>query len=436
MERAGWVRRLKLPPLGKYRGEIRRYLLLLLLPVLVLALLYLNVNQVVKQQAEEYAELTVDHFYVQSSSMLHEMQLVSGAILRDSSVNRILNAQEANALNSLDICDIIRDGLDESPYVQHAYLICGRSGNIYSDQGLFGSSTLPVLLGKIGSSPSELDAAGSDADFHILNRDALAPYCIFHIQNEDGTPAGSLIVTLQMSEFLRIFHSLDVELCALFNQDVYISSYISNISIEGFDWRSEANVSALVGKAVTCKYIEGDGYTYMVAVPRENYSRPLYVIIKWALIYAAAALVLGYLYLYQIAKRRYQRISAMAAQLPNSYEGDQSLEHIYDNIRKSLEEYKIQKEHFQLGERERTLHSLLAASGSQDATSARFEGAGVEPGRGPYYVAAFFPQREPSQSPAVTVRLYSCPSCFALLSVNWRNESIFLSPYAAFPEPM
>lgn len=128
-----WINYLKALPRGKYRSEIKRYLILLLIPVLLFALLYLNVNQVVSQQAEEYAMLMTDHFYVQSSSMLHEMQLVSNAILRDSEISKILKTSSANSLDSLHICDIIRDSLTESPYVQHAYLFCEKSGNIYSD---------------------------------------------------------------------------------------------------------------------------------------------------------------------------------------------------------------------------------------------------------------------------------------------------------------
>lgn len=392
-----WINHVKTTSWGRYRTEIRRYLLLLLLPVLVLALLYINANQVVTQQAEEYAELTVDHFHVQTSSMLHEMQLVSSAILRESDVSRILETDYADATDSLYICDIIRAGLRESPYVEHAYLICEKSGNIYSDQGLFGSSSLHVLLKRIGIDESELYAEGTETDFHMLNENGLAPYCIFQIKATDGTFQGALVVTLRMSEFLRIFYSLDAELCTVFGQGVYISSYISPINVASFDWRDEADVSTLVGKPVVCKYIEGeDDYTYMVAVSRESYNRPLNVIVKWAIVYAAAALGLGYFYLYQISKRRYQRISTMVSMMPDSYEGDKSLEHIYENIRKSLEDYHIQREHLRMSGREHILHALLAMGGKQPATAEQFRNVGVEPEQGPYYVATFFSAQGPT----------------------------------------
>lgn len=392
MSRPRWINDIITMPHGKYRAEIKRYLLLLLIPVLLLALLYLNVNQVVTKQAEEYAELMVNHFYVQASSMLHEMQLVSNAILRDSNVTRILEVDSANALDSLYICDIIRDGMKESPYVEHSYLICKKSGNIYSDQGLFSSSSLPVLLAKIGSSEAELYVSEAE-DSHMLNENGLAPYCIHPIHDANGNIIGALIVTLRMSEFLRIFYDIDAALCAVFNQDVYIASHITNINADHFDWHDEARISAILGEKVTCKYVEGDDYTFMVAVSRESYNRPLYIIIKWFFIYAVAVLLLGYLYLYLVSRNRYQRLSAMVDDLPVSYTGDQSFEHIYENIRKSLEDYRTQREHLQAESKEYTLHMLLTAGEEQEISIEQFQNAGIDPHSNFYYVATFFSSR-------------------------------------------
>lgn len=384
-----WADHIKALPHGKYSAEIKRYLLLLLIPVLLLAVLYINVNQVVTQQAEDYAELMVNHFYVQASSMLHEMQLVSNAILRNSDVTRILEVESADALDSLDICDIIRAGLKESPYVEHTYLICEKSGNIYSDQGLFSSSSLPVLLDKIGSSEAELYASDAE-DYHMLNENGLAPYCIHPIHDAEGDFIGALVVTLRMSEFLRIFYDIDAELCAIYNQDVFIASHITNINVDNFDWHDAACISAIVGKTVTCKYIEGDDYTFMVAVSRESYNRPLHIIIKWFFIYAVAILLLGYFYLYLVSRKRYQRISAMINALPVSYTGDQSFEHIYDNIRKSLEDYRTQREHLQAESKEQTLHMLLTGGREQEVSAEQFQSAGIDPNNKIYYVVTFF----------------------------------------------
>lgn len=385
-----WISYLKALPRGKYRPEIKRYLILLLIPVLLFALLYLNVNQVVSQQAEEYAMLMTDHFYVQSSSMLHEMQLVSNAILRDSEVAKILKTSAANALDSLHICGIIRDSLMESPYVQHAYLFCENSGNIYSDGGLFGSSSLSVLMDKIGADASQLSGTSEGAEYHVLNKSGMAPYCIFSIQDDDGNSLGALAVSLRMTEFLRIFYGLDAELCVIFNDDFYISSYIKGVNMDGIDWRNEDSVSALIGKSVACEYLEQGDYTYLVAVSRESYNRPLKVIIKWFFIYAAAALVLGYLYLYQVSKKRYQRISSMIEALPVSYTGNQSYEHIYENIRKSLEDYRTQRENLQIENQEHMLHMLLETSSDRKTTAEQFQKAGIDPNYPCYYVATFF----------------------------------------------
>lgn len=383
----------KTMPGHRYRAEIRRYLFLLLIPVLLLILLYVNVNQVITRQVKEFAELNVNHFYVQSSSMLHEMQLVSNAILRDSDVTRVLKTDDDEALDSFYICDIIREGLKESHYVQHAYLVSQKTSRIYSDQGLFNSQSLPTILGKIGADYAELAKTSSEADFHVLNENRIAPYCTIPISDHDGSLIGTMFVTLNMTEFLRIFYSLDAELCTIFNDHVYISSYISNIKAEDFDWRSEASISALLGKPVTCEYLEQDDYTYLVAVSRDSYNRPLQVILKWFFIYALSALALGYCYLYQVSKRRYQHISALLKTLPVTYTGDQSYEQVYESIRKSLEDYRSQKEQLLIENREHALHMLLrsAVLPEHELPPERFRSAGIDPQNGGfYYVATFF----------------------------------------------
>lgn len=384
------IRDMKAPLSGKFRTEIKKYALLLLIPVALLLILYINVDHVVTEQAEEYAELTMDHFYVQSSSMLHEMELVSNAILNSNDTSATLRAESVNSLDALYVCDIIRRGLAESPYVLHAYLICDRSDVILGDEGLFGGSSLSSLAEKIGFDAAELNGTFAAASYHLLNGKGLAPYCVFPVYDADGTALGSLIVTLRMSEFLRIFYSLDAVLCTIFNHDVYISSYLPHIDMSDFDWHSEADVGALVGQNVLCKYKDGDDYTYMVAVSRDQYTRPLHVILLWFFIYAAGVLLLGYLYLYFVSRKRYKRLSSLARGLPATYTGDSSYEHIYESVRKSLEDYRIQREHFQLEGREHALHALLVTAGERPATEKQFQEVGVEPGHLLYYVVAFF----------------------------------------------
>ena len=378
------------PHHSRYRKEIQRYLILLLIPVLLVALLYLNVNHVVTQQAKEYAGLMANHFYVQSSSMLRETQLVGSAILQDSEVARILDADTAEVLDTLHICGIIRNCLSESPYVQQAYLVCEKSGNIYTGDGLYSGSSLSAMLEKIGADSSALMDGLSEGKLHVLNKNGMAPFCVIQIPDEGGGSRGFLIVCLQMTEFLRIFYGLDAELCAIFNENVYISSYIKGANMSEVDWRSEESIGTLVGKPVACEYLDQGDYTYLVAVSRESYERPLKVIIKWFFIYMGAVVVLGYFYLYYVSKKRYLRILNMTKSLPDSYAGDQSFEHIYENIRKSLEDYSTLRENLQIENQEHMLHLLLENGEAHRASAKHFQKAGIDPGYPLYYVIAFF----------------------------------------------
>lgn len=385
-----WSSFLKMPSKGRYGKDIQRYLILLLIPVLLVALLYVNVKHVVTQQAEEYAQLMSNHFYVQSASMLHEMQLVGSAILQDSEVDRLLDAETVDVLDTLHICGIIKSYLKESPYVQQAYLICSKSGKIYTGDGLYSGASLPAMLDKIGADLSDLTGVSSESASHVLNKNGRAPFCVIQVQDEEGGSRGFLIVCLQMTEFLHIFYGLDAELCAIFNDNMYISSYIKGVNMNTVNWRSEESIGVLLGKPVACEYLEQEDYTYLVAVSRESYERPLQVIVKWFFIYMGAVVVLGYLYLHYTSKKQYQRICNMVADLPISYTGDQSFEHIYENIRKSLEDYSTLQEDRQVEFQEHALHMLLSSASGRGATAKQFQKAGVDVTRPFYYVASFF----------------------------------------------
>lgn len=287
---------IKTIPRGKYHIEIRRYLLLLLIPVILLVALYAGVYHVISKQITNYSELMINYFYTQSNTMLHEMQMTGNTIKKNRTILAALQSAENDQKLPLIIPQEITSVIEENPYVQHAYLINETTGKIYSDQGYFNGNSLDAILTNLGISDLELATPDDSGTAHVLNENRLAPYYISTVADSDGNTLGTLIITLRMIEFLKIFYSLNSEFCAIFNDDVYISTNFNRITVDDFNWYSESDISAMVGTPVKCTYLETEDYTYIVAVAKESFYQPLKPILYAFFLYVIAVLLFGYLY--------------------------------------------------------------------------------------------------------------------------------------------
>jgi len=381
-------------PLGnlshRLRNELKRYLALLLAVLLLMTLLYVSVERVIRKQTQEHAELVAEHFSTQAQAMLRELEMVSSAILRDSAVTQLRTGNALTPNEQMDICSEIADYLEDNPYAEHAYLIPHDGGVIFTEKGVFENGSLPTLLQQIGATETDLIPKSDETAYHLLNENRLAPFCVVTVRNLDREITHSLIVTLRMSAFIRLFQQMDAELCTVFNDDVYISSYIKNISDPDFNWRDTNAVQSLIGKPVACYYLEANGYTYMVAISRNRFNQPLRLILGGFCLFALALVLLAAYHVVRANRRRRDHMAALLGEVPESYQGDQSLDAIYDNIRSSLEAYRTQQESYSQEQRERRLHRLLTQENAQEVTDEELRSIGLQPDAGCYYVATFF----------------------------------------------
>ena len=322
--------------------EWRRYSILFLAFVLLMALLYTGVGHVVRQQRQDYAALTTELFSSQASAMFQELELVSNAILRNGTVFALAK-DENPIIDRLEICDAMKGCMITSEYAEHAYLFPAGDGDIYTDEGIYSGNSRATLLGQAGAREEDLFNDGDDAAFHVLNDNHMAPFAVTCVRSREGDVTSSLVVTMHMSQFMRMFQNIDAEMCTVFNDRVYISSYIKAIDDPDFSWRDEKAIGRLLGKPVTCFYLEGDGYTYMVAIDQARFNRPLNMLLIGFCAFTFILVLLGMVHVYHSIKRRRTEIDKVLAVLPESYQGDQSYEQIYTNIRKSLEDYRTQQ---------------------------------------------------------------------------------------------
>lgn len=248
--------------LDRYTSEIRRYSLLLLLPLALGVVLLFCMHSITSAQIEQRGNATAQHLSSNVSSILREMQLVSDSLLKDGQFIQEITAQSSS--DPAALCERIYSHLRESPYVSNAYVISERHQHIYTERAYFMYEGIDAILRDMLPS-AETDAAGEDAlnltpGWHVLNGNYAPPYYVATI-SENGTEAATLLVTLNMREFLRSLYATDADMCCVFNDDFSVSTLLKNYP--RMNWRSPGEVSRILGREVRCFYIEADEFTYV-----------------------------------------------------------------------------------------------------------------------------------------------------------------------------
>ena len=372
-----------------YRDEIKRYLLLLLLPLVMCVVLFVGVQAVITQQIQGRAELQADHFYTQTSAMLREMQMVSDSLMRNGTFLGALSSDNAENVDGVALCALIYESMEESPYISHVYVISERLDQIYTDEVSYSYRALPTILHRIGAEYADIfPDAGIDTSYYTLNQTNLVPYYTAPVQSA-GETVGTLVVTLRMMEFLRLFFSLDVDICTVFSDSFYISSYLYSITDPLFDWHNVQSVSRLLGDSLTCFYRDVGEYTYLIGILNREYNRPLSIIVHSFCIYAGFVLVGGLIYLSRVSRKRYLQLASLVDALPEKRAGDYSSSEIYDDIRKSLLDLRDQKNDARIIREARSLRNLLHGYSGGPVVREQINAAGLPHDAPGFYVAAF-----------------------------------------------
>jgi AraC-like DNA-binding protein len=373
---------------------LRWYATLILLPLLMCIVLFCAVRGVLNSQMQERAEQTSSQFYTQSIAMLREMHLFSSSLTRDAIFRENMNAASAEEVATQDFCDFLQIAMSNSSYVNHVYIINNQHDRIYSDEGYFTMESLPALLAKIGVEAGgwEYPTDQNGSSWQFSNTNSFTPYYFTPLSIDDGEQEeviGTVIVTLDMTTFLRNIYTLDAALCCIFDEQFAISSSFQTVSSD-FDWRDTGAVAQLVGEPVTCFYEDMEDYTFLVAVSNARYQQPLIMIVCCFLGYAAIVLLAGFLSLHQISARQKGEIAALIDALPD-YSGEAAYAAVIPEIRKSLQDYQKQKISQQKAIQERNLRYILYGHDTALLTEAFILNAGIpQPFSGPYYVATFF----------------------------------------------
>lgn len=371
----------------KYSSEIKRYFLLLLFPLVLGIALLICIHYITSAQIEQRGSTTAKHLSANASNILHEMQIVSDSLLNDRQFIQEITSDVVS--DPVELCSIIRNHLHGSAYVNSAYVVSEQQKHIYTANGYFQYDGLQAILSGLisqGESSDEEYAVtplNLSPGWHILNSNYAPPYYVVAVSDGKNEFA-TLIVTLNMREFLRSFYATDAEMCCIFNEDFSVSTLLQNYP--GLNWRSPEEVSRVLGTKVRCFYVEADEFTYLTAISVKEYNAPLKLVVYVFLAYFFLVFVAGLFYLVQVSKRRYRAVAEMVDGLPHGLNANSTYEEILSAVRNSLNAYRDKyNEDIQ---RSISLHLQYILSGSylKEVTTQQLSAAGIDPACLGYYI--------------------------------------------------
>lgn len=366
-----------------YRSLMRQYRLLLILPLLLGVVLFFCVQIVTTRQIQQAGDMAAQRFHAQSHGILHEIELVSDSLLSDGMFRQDMYSAGGDEFDPMELCNTIRSHIRQSEYVSDVYVISQKQGFIYSDNSYFLYPGRPGTLLEIF--PDSYDIRlDTDSGWHILNANYTPPYYITRLSDVDGNTAATLIVTLNMREFLHTLYVENTALCCIFNDEFSVSSLLTNHP--GLNWRSSEAVSQVLGVRVRCFYIESEGFTYLTAISTKSYYAPLWTIVGVFCAYFLVILVVGVIYLRVVSRRRYRNMAALIDGLPQATGTNPTYEEMLTTIRASLADYRLRDK---AAREQSLLHRLLFGSYAAAIPSAELTYAGFPEGTEGYYAVLF-----------------------------------------------
>ncbi len=379
----------------KYRREIRQYLFLLIIPSLVMILLFAGVYQITRSQMRKQADQVAEHFSTRISRDFHDAGMVAELISTGEPFRNYLICDPEDLSQAYQtVAGWFSDFVSASSSIGHIYLVRESDGTISSDTGLIASMSLSTLLKQTGISETEYEQSSDEPHFTLLNATMRQPSGICRIYDDNSDPIGVLIITFDLEYIYDTFAFSNAAICTLFNDDVAISSYRKAIDPTAFNhdfsWSNSSDVEKLANEPVTCMYRPYEDYTLLVALRNKEYNQPLRLITFAFLFMMIAELLIGYLYLYKISRRRYDNIQSMAEALPAQYKGDIVHGDIYKTICTSLQDFQEQKKKFDAQKQEMALWRILQMSEPDRITESMVLDAQLKPSETAYTVITFF----------------------------------------------
>ena len=370
----------------KHTDELKKYSLLVLLPLVCSLVLLAVIWHITNTQIAEHGGLTGRYFKTEVDSMFGDGEVACSYLIRDEFFLNCISAESYGEYDSFALCDTILKYTSHSKYISEIYVCNSNQNRIHSSQGYWVYSPYTSLIKS--TELSSLLHEDVKTGWHVLNSDDAVPYYIQKIPAGPGNEDVAVIVTMKMYPLLQFMHTIDAQGCALFNEEGFITPLITNRT--DIDWSDAKQVSRLLNTQVSCFYEQGDNYTYMVAVAQKEFNTPLRMVLLIFGLYFAVVLLAGCVSVCVAFARDRRRFAAIVNYLPLENAADPSEEELLTNIKKALRQSQSDQIKFEDAKRSNAVRLILKHPQNPEVTTERYAVAGVPLDAQGYCVVSLF----------------------------------------------
>ncbi len=364
--------------------------ILIFLPAILCIVLFGGVYAIVNSQAQSRAEMVTDNFQVNCNAMFSEMEIVGDTLKNDSYLQQCLNADLFSYSDSENLCTIIKKYKNESSSIQEIFVISEEMDHIYTSSAFFTLSSLPVLLSQYGITNEIYENFGDNGELHI-GYPTLSFYYYTPVISTNGDKIASMIIALDNSAYRELFLNMgNISFCGIYdnnNPDYYICSHIIPVSLN-LNWFDRKAMSDFLGESVTLFHLSDDSFTYVIAIPRSSFYRPLWSIIIFFIIYFVIILAIQINYVLHQQKERNQTIDSLISELPdqNIYSDDET---VFENVKTALRDYRKQLENTAFTHKSSLLQGILLGYYGNNIPQDILRETGLNNNCSYYYVTGF-----------------------------------------------
>ena len=372
--------------LRSHLRELKKYSLLVVLPLVCGLILLAMIWNITRTQINEYGKLTTQYFKSEVDSMFHEAELACSYLTSDDFFIDCINADSTADFDEFALCRNIGRYTAQSKYISEIYVCNSNLKRIHSSRAYWEYSPYTSIIKSTQLSSLLHDQV--ETGWHVLNSDDAVPYYIAHVPTETDKDDVFIVITLEIYPLLRFMHTVDAQGCALFNEEGFITPLIT--SRTDIDWTNRNSVSDLLGTGVECFYEDGRDYTYMVAVAQDEFNTPLRLVALIFGLYFVVIAVVGIAYLAIAAARERRRFAAIINYLPSEGSDDPSEEELLTNIKKALRQSQSDQKKYEDTNRSNAVRLILKHPQNPSVAGARYVTAAIPTDAAGYCVVSLF----------------------------------------------
>lgn len=358
----------------------RTYLPLLIVPLILGIVLSIMVFSVTRRQLSQAGQMSVEKFRTQASSIINELKIVNDSLLSNEQFVYLINQEIVSENDISVITRSIRNTLSKNSYVQDALVISKQHNKTYTGNAHYNYDSFVSLLQSDIAFIGDTDAFTEDdlkEGWAVPKNTYSAPFFVSYIHNEEGKKTATLVVVLNKAYLYRSLFVTNSDFCCMYNSDFLISSYIK--SEPDTDYTSPSEISKLVGSPVEVFSVSDEHYTYLTALKRDDFYRPLYIILIAFVVYLLIVLLFAVIHIRNNNRREKAFFSSLVSELPQPASENADLDSIFSSIKNALDNYKEEHVAFSEQRKYKDLENLTQGYPNRSISSADAESMDIDP---------------------------------------------------------